>query len=86
MRTFLTTTGILPMNDEVIYSLYLICLEGHEDKSSIVVATSSQEARDKVLRHPKIKGLGAELTVRDISRQIHNLGFDIDISKKGLYH
>ena len=70
-------------------NLYLVAPKGYEERSSVVVATSKEEAKEKAMRHPAIKEItdaGGKLTVLDISQGLAAQGYVINVTRIGMYH
>lgn len=69
--------------------LFLISPKGSEDKSSIVVADNVNSAKEKALSHPEILEAyeaGVNVSILNMSHQLRKMGYNIDISKMGIYH
>lgn len=72
-----------------ILNMYLVYPKGQEHKTSIVVETSGENARNIALQHPEIEesvSQGVELECVNVTYQMHKIGYNVDISKKGMLH
>lgn len=70
-------------------NLYLVAPKGYEERSSVVVATSKEEAKEKAMRHPAIKEItdaGGKLAILDISQGLAVQGYAINVTRIGMYH
>ena len=74
---------------EEALQLFLVAPKGYEEMTSVIVAPTEREARDKVSLKPPIKELldqGVELTSVNITAGMAMQGCNVDVSKAGMFH
>lgn len=74
---------------EEALQMFLVAPKGYEEMTSVIVAPTEQEARDKVSMNPSIKELldqGVKLTSVNITVGMAMQGYNVDISKAGMFH
>lgn len=72
------------------YKLYLVCPVGLESQMTLVVSTSTTGAKESAeSKYPSIRdaiGRGYPIRVISCTEAVLNMGYDLSLTKKGLYH
>lgn len=69
--------------------MYLVAPRGYEERASVVVAIDEEQARKKAYNHPAVKEVidgGASWTTLDLTERLRKQGFNIDVSRVGMFH
>jgi hypothetical protein len=69
--------------------LFLVAPKGYEQLTSVVVAPSKEIASSKAMTNPAIKELtdmDVELTVVNVSSGMAVQGYNVNITKSGMFH
>jgi hypothetical protein len=69
--------------------LFLVAPKGYEQLTSVVVAPSKEIAGSKAMTNPAIKELtdmDVELTVVNVSSGMAVQGYNVNITKSGMFH
>lgn len=70
-------------------SLFLVAPEGFEEMTSVIIATDKADARTKMKSRKAIKELtdmGVRLRVVDVSIGLAAQGYNLEITKTGMFH
>jgi hypothetical protein len=74
--------------DEIL-CLYLVAPKGFEEMTAVIIAPNARSAKDKMSSKPEVKELidmGVKLVAVNITAGLAIQGYNITVSKTGMFH